>query len=261
MHWMQIIALRAKVSVQQMLIYRLSSLMFVVFGVLLIFSEYLAIDVYFTFGETIGYWSRSAFYVLFGSFNCMVYLYSFLFEIGHDDFAFKVKYGELDYDLIRPVDSMFLSSFTRLDYPSLINLIIPIFFIWKGIEGEGLTLSVGIVLGFVLAILLGTFVIYLINQILMILTFWLTDFSNAFQLINAVVRLGSKPLKLYPMILQVLFGFCVPIILAGNMPAEILLGSYSTGQVVALLVGALLLYFITRLFWAAGLKKYSSASS
>ncbi len=256
-----LLTLRAKISLQQMLIYRLSSLMIIIFGVLFVLAEYLAIDVYYNFGNSIGGWTQGEFFILFGSFNCMIYLYSFFFEIGHDDFAYKVKYGELDYDLIRPVDSMFLCSFSRFDFPSLFNLILPSIFIYKGMVQEQITFNPFSGTGFVLAILLGTFVIYLLNHILTTLFFWLTDFSNSIQLLNSVVKLGSKPLNIYPWILQVIFGFCIPIILAGNLPTEVLLGRVTYQKLGSLIIGASILYIFTRILWKKGLNRYASASS
>ncbi len=253
--------LRAKISLQQMLIYRLSSFMIFIFGILFVLAEYLAIKVYYNFGNSIGGWSHGEFFILFGSFNCMVYLYAFFFEIGHDDFAYKVKYGELDYDLIRPVDSMFLCSFSRFDFPSLFNLILPAVFIYKGVNQEQITVGFASGFGFVLAVFLGTFVIYLLNHLLTTLFFWLTDFSNSIQLLNSVVRLGSKPLNIYPWTLQVAFGFCIPIILAGNLPAEVLLGKVTYQKLGLLTIGISALYTFTRLLWVKGLKRYASASS
>lgn len=253
--------LRARMSLQQVLIYRLASIMIVIFGVLFIFAEYLAINVYYTFGDTIGDWNKNEFFILFGSFNCMLYFYAFFFEIGHDEFAFKVKYGELDYDLIRPMDSMLLCSFSRLDYPSLLNLALPIFFIYSGVMGEQIEFGFFLGVGFILAILLGAFIIYLLNHLLATLFFWLTDFSNAFQVMGSMINLGSKPLKLYPWMLQVLFGFCIPIILAGNLPAELILGRVVLFNFFALISGTCILFMLTRRFWFLGLRKYSSASS
>lgn len=256
-----LLLLRAKISLQQMLIYRLASIMIVTFGVLFVLAEYLAINVYYDFGNSIGDWSQSEFFILFGSFNCMIYLYSFFFEIGHDDFAYKVKYGELDYDLIRPVDSMFLCSFSRFDFPSLFNLILPALFIYRGIEQTQVAFGFFSATGFVLAVILGTFVIYLLNHLLTTLFFWLTDFSNSIQLLNSVINLGSKPLSIYPWILQVIFGFCIPIILAGNLPAEVLLGKVSLQKLGILSIGVLILFTFTRILWLQGLKRYASASS
>ena len=235
--------------------------MIIVFGVLFVLAEYLAIEVYYDFGSTIGGWSQGEFFILFGSFNCMIYLYSFFFEIGHDDFAYKVKYGELDYDLIRPIDSMFLCSFSRFDFPSLFNLILPSIFVYKGMTQEQISLDPISGVGFILAIFLGTFIIYLLNHLLTTLFFWLTDFSNFFQFLNSIVKLGSKPLNIYPWILQIIFGFCIPIILAGNLPSEILLEKLTYQKVGILMIGATILYAITRIMWKKGLKRYASASS
>lgn len=258
---LELLILRAKISFQQMLIYRIASSMIVIFGVLFVIAEYLAIDVYFSFGETIGDWSRGEYFILFGSFNCMIYLYSFFFEIGHDDFAYKIKYGELDYELIRPVDSMFLCSFSRFDFPSLLNLILPSVFIYRGLVQENITLNFLTAAGFLLAIFIGTFVIYLLNHILTTLFFWLTDFSNSIQILNSLIHLGSKPLNIYPIVLQFVFGFCIPIILAGNLPADIILGKVTIQKLGVLCFGASILYILTRILWLQGLKKYASASS
>lgn len=256
-----LLILRGKISLQQMLIYRLASAMIIIFGVLFVLAEYLAIEVYYDFGNTIGGWSQGEFFILFGSFNCMIHLYSFFFEIGHDDFAYKVKYGELDYDLIRPIDSMFLCSFSRFDFPSLFNLILPSIFIYRGITQEQISFDSLSSVGFILAIFLGTFVIYLLNHLLTTLFFWLTDFSNSFQLLNSIVKLGSKPLNIYPWVLQVVFGFCIPIILAGNLPTEVLLGRVTYQKVGILIIGVVILYTFTRMMWMKGLKRYASASS
>lgn len=261
MRFFRFIKLRAKISLQQLLIYRLASLMTVLFGLLFLIAEYLAIDVYYTFSDDIVGWNKNAFLILFGSFNCILCIYNFLFEIGHDEFIFKLKYGELDYDLLRPMDPMILSSISRLDYPSLLGMILPSLLIYYGVKGEGIELSFLKFMFFVFAILSGALVVYLLHQILVISAFWLRDFVNAFQFLNILIHFGSKPLKIYPWFIQVLFGFLLPVILAGNLPAKVLFGVCSLQELGSFVLALLFLSVCTRLFWKAGLRKYSSASS
>ena len=253
--------LQAKMSFKQLLVYRMSTMMIVIFGFLSVFSEYLVINVYFSFDTEIEGWTKDAFLILFGTFNCMVVLYQFLFEIGHDQFAYKVKYGELDFDILRPYDTMFLSSFSQFEYAALTNLILPIYFIYAGIIGTQIELSPLIISMFFLSILLGTYVIYLLNQLFITLSFWLSNFSNFYHLTETAVQLGSKPIQVYPWLIQLTFGLFLPIIVALNLPANVLLGHVSFTQVAIMLLGICLLTITTRLIWNIGLNRYSSASS
>lgn len=167
-----------KISLKCMAVYRMSALLTVLFSVVFVIAEILTVNVYYQFGNKLGDWDKNSFYILLGSFNIMVSLYTYMFEIAHDEFVSKIRLGELDCDLIRPIDAQLLSSLQRVDYPSLLNLPIPIWIVCQGVFGLNHLLSLWDLFLYTITLGFGVFIIYLINQFSVNFSFWFTDASS-----------------------------------------------------------------------------------
>ena len=114
-----------KISLKHFAAYKMSAFLTVIFSLFFLIAEILTVDVYYKFSDYIGDWDQNSFYILLGTFNISTCLYMYFFEIAHDEFVFKIRYGELDADLIKPMDSQILTSFQRVDYAELIQFTTP----------------------------------------------------------------------------------------------------------------------------------------
>lgn len=258
---MKLHLLYLKISFKYFSTYKLSTFLTIIFSLVFLIAEILTVDVYYKFSDYIGDWDQNSFYILIGSFNIITHFYVYFFEIAHDDFSFKIRYGELDTDFIKPIDSQIVTSIQRVDYASLFNLPIPIWLIYRGIQGLNLQLSIIDLLFYVTTLVLGIFIVYLVNQFFVNWSFWLTDVSNLTATSEQVVQLGARPLNVYPKFIQLGFSYIVPIVLSTNLSVDVLKHDARLSSVLILLGATIFFFLIVRLQWKLGLKRYASASS
>jgi len=250
-----------RISLRHLVAYKMSAFLTVFFSLVFLIAEILTVNVYYKFSDRIGEWDQNSFYILLGTFSIISCLYAYLFEIPHDDFTFKVRYGELDMDLIRPMDSLAFTTIQRVDYASLFNLPIPIWLIYQGIHGLDLTITFLDTSLYIVLLALGVFIVYLINQLFINLSFWFTDVSNLTAASDQIVQLGSRPLQVYPKLIQFGFSYLVPIVLCTNLSVDILRHDVRVSNLFLLLAATILLFMIVRVQWKLGLRRYASASS
>ncbi len=250
-----------KISLKCLAVYRMSALLTVLFSIVFLIAEILTVNVYYQFGDKLGDWDKNSFYILLGSFNIIVCLYTYLFEIAHDEFVGKIRFGELDCDLIRPIDAQLFSSLQRVDYPSLLNLPIPIWIVYQGVSGLNLVLGIWDLFLYAITLGVGVFIVYLINQFSVNFSFWFTDASSLLSASDQVVQLGSKPLQVYPKLVQLGFSYLIPVILSTNLSVAALQGNLTLDNLFILFLATFFFFLIIRLQWTLGLRKYSSASS
>jgi ABC-2 type transport system permease protein len=248
------------VSLKYLAAYKLSAFLTVFFSLIFLIAEILTVDVYYKFSDQIGDWDQYSFYILLGSFNIITCFYMFFFEIAHDEFVYKIRYGELDSDFLRPMDSQIFTSLQRVEYASLFNLPIPVWLVYKGMKGLNLQYNPIDILFYFFTLGLGVLIVYFVNQFFVNCSFWFTDAGNLTSASEQIVQLGARPLQVYPKLIQFGFSYIIPIILCTNLSVNVLKYNASLSNVIILFSSTGLLFVIVRIQWKLGLKRYVSAS-
>ena len=112
-------------SIQRVLIYRTTSILIVVFGLLFYFIEMFSGMVYFSYTDNILGWTKWDYFSLITTATIIRYGYTFFFIWG-SDLSYTIVQGKLDYTLLRPLNSFWYYAFYMADFPSLINVILGI---------------------------------------------------------------------------------------------------------------------------------------
>jgi ABC-2 type transport system permease protein len=250
-----------RISLKHLSVYKMSAFLTVIFSLVFLIAEILTVNVYYRFSDRIGDWDQNSFYILLGTFNIITCLYMYFFEIAHDEFVFKIRYGELDADFVKPMDSQVFTAIQRVDYASLFNLPVPIWLVYRGVDGLNLQLTPIDILFYIGTLVLGIFIVYLVNQFFVNCSFWFTDASNLTAASEQVVQLGARPIQVYPKLIQFGFSYIIPVVLATNLSVKILKHDVRFTNVLILLAATMLFFIIVRVQWKMGLRRYASASS
>ena len=112
-------------SIQRILIYRTTSILIVVVGLLFYFIEMFSGMVYFSYTDNILGWTKWDYFSLVTTATIIRYGYTFFFIWG-SDLSYTIVQGKLDYTLLRPLNSFWYYAFYMADFPSLINVILGI---------------------------------------------------------------------------------------------------------------------------------------
>jgi ABC-2 type transport system permease protein len=114
---------------------------------------------------------------------------------------------------------------------------------------------------FLAMLLTGSVIVYSFFLILATLAFWLVRVENILTIFLSIYHAGRWPLSLYPGWLRYGLIFVIPVAFATTIPVEALTSRLSWQTLAGALVGAVVLFAVSRAFWKFGLKHYSGASA
>jgi ABC-2 type transport system permease protein len=212
-------------------------------------------------------WSQYQFFIFLATIQFINSLVQAFFMPNLEEFSELVRTGSLDFALLKPIDTQFLVSLTKLEWSELTNFVF----------GAGLLVYSLVRLGhtpgpleFVLYpfyILCGVALLYSLMIALAATTVWLGRNQSIYDFWFYITNFSRYPLEIYrgpigtP--LQIAFTYILPIMVVVNVPAR-LLAKPLEGQwplaAFALLATALAL-LASRWLFGRALDGYRSASS
>ncbi len=172
-----------------------------------------------------------------------------------------VNKGDLDYFLIRPVSSLFFLSLRDFAVNSFMNLVMAAgIFVWalRLYEGDK---SPGAIALYILLILNGTYLYYLVRLLSILPVFWTHSARGLESAFWSVSKLSERPDGIYQGWMRRLLTTVLPFALMSSFPARVLFEGPSW-DTLGLIVGVTVaLSAFTLACWRWGLRSYSSASS
>jgi len=91
--------------------------------------------------------------------------------------------------------------------------------------------------------------------------FWFVRVENILMIFQSMYEAGRWPVSIYPGWLRVTLTFIVPVAFAVTVPAEALAGKLTWRTLIGAWAFAAGLFILARLFWRAGIRRYSGASA
>ena len=244
-------------SIQRVLIYRTTSILIVVFGLLFYFIEMFSGMVYFSYTDNILGWTKWDYFSLVTTATIIRYGYTFFFIWG-SDLSYTIVQGKLDYTLLRPLNSFWYYAFYMADFPSLINVIL-------GIIVQGWIISrhnVGFfqVIMYILFVIIGIWFHFLMFNFSNMISFWVDKADQILWIPETLSEISSQPASIYPKWIRCLLMWLLPILTSFNLPIDIIRGKVNIVNMLWY-VGLVAVFTIANYrIWHAGLKKYQSSN-
>ena len=220
----------------------------------------------------IGDWSRPEYFAFMATGMLINALVEAFFMPNAANFSELIRSGNLDFALLKPIDTQFLISFEKMDLAMFNQIFLAIALLGYALVSLGqpiaawqvglyvLYLGVGVAFFYSLMIVLASSSIWLgRNQGLYDFWFYITIFARYPRSIYNGVNPAAWELG---EILQFSFSYLLPILLVVTVPAELLVKPFTSWEfpaiaLVSSIVGLVLARFVFR--WS--LKSYRSASS
>lgn len=250
-----------KISIKKFLIYRTTSLLILVFSTFFLITELLSIEILYTLVNEIGGYSREKMIILLSLTNIITSLYEFIFIDQHEELAYQIIDGELDYTLLRPVNSLLASSVKSFDLASLFNLIIPIILMKVALGNEEIVLNLTKIIATIIFIANGVIQYYLINQLIANFSFKLEKSNKLMGISEYFVDFATKPRSIFPSPIQFVFKYIIPMFLISQLPLDILYGDVTLKDTIFSIVYTAVLFALTSYTWKRAVSYYQSASS
>lgn len=211
--------------------------------------------------DNIAGWSYSDMLVLIGVFTLTHALAWMLFKGGVGDLDKVINKGDLDWYLIKPIDTQFIVTFQRIDIVDSGRSLVGIALIAYGLKDASLFGTLINLPLFIVTIFLGQIILYSITLAVKTVSFksiqgWATSaISWRFH------DIARYPTTIYQGMLRFIYTFIFPLLFIATVPAQALMGNLELHLLFGAFVAAAMSLCIVRIIWNKALSTYSSASS
>jgi len=226
--------------------------------IFILLTQLLLLSVVFGNQEYLAGWSRSEAYLVLGIWNLLNYSGWAFFGVNLSMLERHVVDGDLDFTLMKPVSSAWLTSFGEFSMYNLISALSGIILMGYYFVVNWASISLMNVLFFVCALILAAIIWYAIY--LFFASFTLSIPRNGFMgIAKEILGLTRYPTSIYAQSLQFVFYTAIPIAFVSTIPSEILTGKI-TPSILILGTGiAILLLRFSYWVWKVNVRKYTSA--
>ena len=228
----------------------------------------------FTFTPEIGDntgWGKFEFFLFLGTGLLVNSLVQAFFMTNADDFSELVRTGTLDFALLKPIDTQFLVSLTKVDWSALGNFAVGLLLIGYSLyELQHVPGIVQLVL-YPLYVACGVAIYYSLMIALAATSVWLGRNLTLFDFWFYITNFSRYPMEIYrgrigtP--LRWAFTFIVPVLIVVNVPARLLVQSLRPASAedwllpLYAIVATLMSLAASRWVFQRALRSYRSASS
>jgi ABC-2 type transport system permease protein len=208
-----------------------------------------------------GGWTQDELLILTGCWMLLNFL-MFSFVYGNmRRLAKDIFNGNLDFFLLKPIDTQFLVTTQRFAIGAMGSLIEGVALLSFVFSRGSLTLTIENLLGFLVLLFIGAclyYSFYVINASINIIS-PLAD--NLVFVVPEVANISKFPNEAFPKFVSVVLLTIIPVMLLTVFPAKMLMGRLSWQEFLLTILIAGIFFFGSRRLWSLSLRHYSSASS
>jgi len=223
--------------------------------------QFIYVEVLYSLTQSIGGWNVWEMVILLGTNHIINQLFEAFFFDNCTKLVDQIRLGDLDFVLVKPINSQFMVSLRYTDYASITNSMAGFAMIGFALHKLGTTITPVEVLLFLLLVLNGIFILYSMMFCLSILTFWIGRASNLFELYYQLTQFTRYPGEIYRFGLRMVLLTAIPMLVVSNFPAKVLVGGLLNGRLLYACAIGVSFLLATAWLWSMGLKRYRSASS
>lgn len=221
-------------------------------------------------------WYENEFFIFLGTIWIINSFIQTFFMVNAEEFSELIRTGNLDFALLKPIDTQFLVSFPRVNWAQipngLLGLSLVLYSLNELMQDSEKQLSVGPLewLLYVFYIMCGIAVMYSVMIILASTSIWLGRNQNLYTFWFYITNFYRYPMEIYQksgigMALWGTFTFVIPILVVSNVPARILAQPLQRGwydwQSAYAIFAAIASLLFSRWVFKTALSSYRSASS
>jgi ABC-2 type transport system permease protein len=233
-------------------------------------AQLLLFEIIYSHVDAINDWSRYEYFCFMATGMLINALVEVLFMPNCANFSELIRTGDLDFALLKPIDTQFLVSFEKLELAMLAQVVLAGALLIYSLLQLDVAITLGRVLMYLLLVGIGVSFFYALmialastsiwfgrNQGLYDFWFYITSFARYPQSIYRTGTWGGE-------VLWFGFSFVIPILLVVTIPSRVLLGKVLDPNIWVIAVGpaaTLVALLISRRIFRWSLTNYRSASS
>lgn len=249
-----------KASLVADLEYRMNFLTRIVTDIFWYLAQIVTFETLFRHTEKIGTWNLEQMRVFLGLLFVVDAFYMIFFSENLDKFSDKVRKGEMDLLLAKPVDSQFILSLQRTNTAIFGNLILGVSWLIFALNGLP-EFSPARLLWLIVLIPAGLTALYSVRFMFGATAVIFTKNENLQYVWYQVYKLGMRPDHIYFPWLKFALLTLFPVAFVASVPSRAILDAPNFGLYLWVIVWSTTLLYLSHRFWRFCLRFYSSASS
>lgn len=260
-HSLRVILIHWRLGAQYEVQYRLNFVLQLVQSAVRLVTGVVAIQIVFSYTTTLDGWREPELLAVLGVHILLGGVMATFVLPNMYRFRYEVHQGELDYALVRPVDSQMFISSRQLSFWNVVDIAVGAVVLSWAISGLAGSLGVAQIVLFVVALVCGAVILYGVWMAFTTTVFWLIDLQDMDSIMTGLYDAGRWPIRIYPFWLQGTLTAVVPLGVAITVPAEALTGRLTVTAMAVLVVVAIVAVAGSRALWLYGVRNYSGASA
>lgn len=261
MRYFKLLALFLKNSALREMEYRANFAAEMVLGFLYAAIAVVSVGVFYGQTDALGGWSLAEALVVVALFTLMNGVIHAVLEPNVQDLIAMVRDGKLDFVLVKPVNSQFISTLRRYRFSGASDLAAGAAILGIAFTQLDYAPSLQSLALFALMFGVAVLIVYSIWVVIATTSFWFVKVNNLSELFRAVYDTARFPVNTFPGMIRLVLTFVVPVAFITTFPAQAVLGRLDAPTVLAALAFGLALFAGSAGFWRYAIRNYSSASS
>ena len=214
-------------------------------------------------------WDKYQFFVFIATSMFINSVVQMFFMTNADEFSELIRTGNLDFALLKPIDTQFLISLRKIEWSSLANFLVAALLMGYALPRvDGFELTIWQVLLYPIYVSMGIVILYSLTIVLAAASVWLGRNTSIYDFWFYITTFSRYPMEIYsgPVGGWIRWGFTflLPVLIVVNVPARMLAKplrpeySYLAGFAI---LATILSFMISRWVFQRALLSYRSASS
>jgi len=218
------------------------------------------VEVIFLHTDSLAGWDKSqtllilAFYYAFQTFAEIFYIDNF------ENFSLNLRRGLLDFYLVKPVSSRLLIFMQNMKFQDVSHFVITAMLFSYAIGGLKEPIDPIFFAVALLLVLPATVLNFSIHSLVSTVAFWLEKNETLSTIMWNFRQTAKYPRQIYKGVFEHIFTFFIPFAILASVPAEVAMKFPNTYYPFALVALTVIFFYLSKWFWNAGLKRYSSAN-
>jgi len=223
--------------------------------------QYFFFSIIYSYVDTLGSFTREDVMVFLIVTFISDTVYMFLFSGNLFPLNRLVVQGDLDFVLLKPINSQFLVSFRYVKSYAIFSLIILLLMLLRQSHLHSAEIGIMNYLFFSMSFFCGLIIWYSLDFLIACLTFWFKNFTVGGWLSHEILKFSSRPDSIYTGFTRKLLFSLIPMALVSSVPTRMLLYGLNLKLLMYQIIISLGFVLLTFWIWRRGLLRYESASS
>ncbi|MDR2407853.1 MAG: ABC transporter permease [Bacteroidales bacterium] len=219
-------------------------------------------DIMYSDVKEIHGWVIEQIFVFWGTIRFIDSIVMFTSYFGVCGIPEKIRSGDLDIFLLKPINTRFIISIEKLDIPSLLNSVISVIIIIINLNAAIIAFSFPKIIMYLLFIIIYSYLYYCLVCIPRFLSFWFIRIDSFIKLESSLIQFTYKaPGIIYNGITKIIFFYALPFGIIGTIPTQYITSTLRLNDYILTIITTFSFHCISTILWKKGIARYNSANS